>query len=633
MTNTRPVDPIADQVLGAAAVAGERVRLEVLSRVVDLPADDFLAAIDALVRTGVLVIAPDSGEAWFADEAARRDAEARLPLTDRIDLHRRTAEALEPDPTADPAEIARHWSGAVAATPDPLERARLQLRLTVASVRAGDLATAHATTQAVVTAARGSRAADLLAEAAVTLEPVGQSAWDGDIHQWCTEALASPGLSPRMRVHLLARQTQAAIYLARWREALAASSDALDQAETIGDVDLLAEALTARQLATSGPDDVDELVAAAQRMIELGTSTGLADIELRGRLWRVDALWYAGDLAAIGAEIGRIASCAGRVGGPHGQWHVQITRAALALARAEFEDAEVLLDDALAGFRRIGHPAAHGAEVAFRMLLGHHRGHTDELLGTAAWEFGTDIRWDLGARLLRAFVLVDAGRLEEAAALYQRCGRPGSWQGLRAFELPLYTFAARVAAAVGATDDVRDCQARLEPHRGRHVVGGAGATNFLGPVELNLGLCAASLGEWDTAIADLRKAGDLCRTIGAPGFAVESACLLAEALERSGDRSQAHAVARESLPLARALGMAPWAERLGQLATPDDPLSPREREVARLVADGLSNREIATALVISERTASNHVQHILGKLGFANRAQVAAWAARQHGSE
>jgi DNA-binding NarL/FixJ family response regulator len=63
------------------------------------------------------------------------------------------------------------------------------------------------------------------------------------------------------------------------------------------------------------------------------------------------------------------------------------------------------------------------------------------------------------------------------------------------------------------------------------------------------------------------------------------------------------------------------------LAAASDPLSPREREVARLVADGLSNREIAARLVISERTAQNHVQHILDKLGFANRAQVAAWAA------
>jgi DNA-binding NarL/FixJ family response regulator len=48
--------------------------------------------------------------------------------------------------------------------------------------------------------------------------------------------------------------------------------------------------------------------------------------------------------------------------------------------------------------------------------------------------------------------------------------------------------------------------------------------------------------------------------------------------------------------------------------------------VAGLIALGLSNREIARRLFISENTAATHVQHILGKLDFASRAQVAAWA-------
>jgi ATP/maltotriose-dependent transcriptional regulator MalT len=59
------------------------------------------------------------------------------------------------------------------------------------------------------------------------------------------------------------------------------------------------------------------------------------------------------------------------------------------------------------------------------------------------------------------------------------------------------------------------------------------------------------------------------------------------------------------------------------------PLSRREREVAALIARGLTNRQIAEELVISERTASTHVTNILGKLGFATRAQVAAWAGEQ----
>jgi DNA-binding CsgD family transcriptional regulator len=55
-------------------------------------------------------------------------------------------------------------------------------------------------------------------------------------------------------------------------------------------------------------------------------------------------------------------------------------------------------------------------------------------------------------------------------------------------------------------------------------------------------------------------------------------------------------------------------------------LTPREAEVARLIARGLTNRQIADALVISERTAGSHVYRLLGKLGFSTRAQVAAWA-------
>jgi non-specific serine/threonine protein kinase len=56
------------------------------------------------------------------------------------------------------------------------------------------------------------------------------------------------------------------------------------------------------------------------------------------------------------------------------------------------------------------------------------------------------------------------------------------------------------------------------------------------------------------------------------------------------------------------------------------PLSRREREVAALVARGLTNREIAAELVIAERTAGTHVSNLLGKLGAKTRSQIAAWA-------
>jgi predicted ATPase/DNA-binding CsgD family transcriptional regulator len=55
------------------------------------------------------------------------------------------------------------------------------------------------------------------------------------------------------------------------------------------------------------------------------------------------------------------------------------------------------------------------------------------------------------------------------------------------------------------------------------------------------------------------------------------------------------------------------------------PLTRRERQVADLIAQGLSNKDIAASLVVSQRTAESHAQHILTKLGFSSRAQVAAW--------
>jgi predicted ATPase/DNA-binding CsgD family transcriptional regulator/Tfp pilus assembly protein PilF len=62
------------------------------------------------------------------------------------------------------------------------------------------------------------------------------------------------------------------------------------------------------------------------------------------------------------------------------------------------------------------------------------------------------------------------------------------------------------------------------------------------------------------------------------------------------------------------------------------PLTPREHEIAMLIARGLSNREIADELVISPATAARHVANILAKLGFSSRTQVASWATRHDAS-
>ena len=63
---------------------------------------------------------------------------------------------------------------------------------------------------------------------------------------------------------------------------------------------------------------------------------------------------------------------------------------------------------------------------------------------------------------------------------------------------------------------------------------------------------------------------------------------------------------------------------------PEHVLTAREREVAVQIAHGQTNREISAVLMIAEKTAEAHVQHILDKLGFHSRSQIAAWAV-EHG--
>ena len=81
-----------------------------------------------------------------------------------------------------------------------------------------------------------------------------------------------------------------------------------------------------------------------------------------------------------------------------------------------------------------------------------------------------------------------------------------------------------------------------------------------------------------------------------------------------------------------AIALAPVEPAETQVSPSDtrpSPLTRREREVAGLIARGLTNRQIAEALFISERTADTHVEHILAKLGHASRTQVATWVVEQ----
>ncbi|MDL4774614.1 LuxR C-terminal-related transcriptional regulator [Actinomadura xylanilytica] len=162
-----------------------------------------------------------------------------------------------------------------------------------------------------------------------------------------------------------------------------------------------------------------------------------------------------------------------------------------------------------------------------------------------------------------------------------------------------------------------------------------------------LSACAMSRGDFDRAGLLVGAAGALWETLGAPiqlgprylaiREGVEKGCRQGLAPERY---EEVRARGRD-LPVERVIAL---ARGTGPVAGPDgadgadrdargdgaqSTLTRREAEVAGLVAEGLPNREIAERLGIAKRTADSHVEHILAKLGFASRIQIAVWAERR----
>lgn len=237
-------------------------------------------------------------------------------------------------------------------------------------------------------------------------------------------------------------------------------------------------------------------------------------------------------------------------------------------------------------------------------------------------------------RARSALALAGLGRTREATAEYRRLDPVAGWRLPAYLHLTAWTLRLRAAVALAMLSDVAPLVALLEPHRGLHAGGGL---SYDGPVDLAVGTGAAALGRLNGAAADLRVALDWSRTYDARPFTVEAAVELAGVLTQRagpGDAIEAKSLLDEAGEIVAELDMAPFVERVRRLRSAlglgrpaPSPLSVRKTQVAQLVARGLTNRQIAETLVLSERTTENHVQHILSKLGLANRTQIAGWVA------
>ena len=147
------------------------------------------------------------------------------------------------------------------------------------------------------------------------------------------------------------------------------------------------------------------------------------------------------------------------------------------------------------------------------------------------------------------------------------------------------------------------------------------------------GVVAAAEGDAQRALLALRRGLHLWQELEAPYEAAQTRVLLSMACRALGDGETADlelAAAREAFIWLRA---GPDIARVETLAgrTHRDAyaLTARELEVLRLLAAGKSNREIAGALIISERTVARHLQNIFAKLGVSSRTAASVFAVEQ----
>lgn len=638
------------RVVDALAVFGDPIPFRVLADVAEMDDERLLAALRTLVAQGV-VIEPTDDTFWFAHALVADAVQQQLLGRERRRLHERSYASLRESPSPDHAALARHALGAGQFDLIPAiarEGARRYLEhgasfqalrlagealgeapndpelLAVATDAAwrleyGDEALAyaqrwlqHAVTdldriealrfigrvhhESLAPEARDEAVAQLEALAATLPAGMARGRCAGALAQlhmlaernevtmeWAERALADARRNGDQWLEAQARVEQASSRVAGCTRDEIESSliEAHDLARRVGDAVLESRALNNLLAVVSPHSERGEW--ARYELREAAARSGLDRLGASSRaMWEADAAFAAGEMRVVRRSLAEALE-------HWGPGSVQYQRTMLAVAMLQVE--EGLLDAAL----------AHLA--------------SDNVCAD-----------EQGVTVLAVMAHSVAGRRAEVNALCERLlalSRPPDTAGavFSMIEVGLALLQAGVPI-----ERVRDGYFTwLDAHPAGEFV----RRHLAGPILLAEGEPAAAVAALTEVLANpdavlYRPTLGSLRTV------------LAQALLATGDRAGALAAVREALA-----DLATWPgwrreraeallRRLEGSARSDGELTTREREVAALIAEGLTNGQIAERLFISPKTAAVHVSNILTKLGLSSRVEIAAWAVR-HG--
>ncbi len=243
-----------------------------------------------------------------------------------------------------------------------------------------------------------------------------------------------------------------------------------------------------------------------------------------------------------------------------------------------------------------------------------------------------DRRGEALSCLLVGVARADSGDLTGALEAYQACGRLTEAVGER--HLRTYVLSLSGLSHLSVGDEAGAVAAEQESLR----IAVGLDDEFAATVALEA-LATLALGEQDgpRAVTLLAAADAARRRLGVPsGDVLDANRRHHDTLEAARATMGTREVRRSwerggELDLVAAAAYALGEDAQDDVPAVSSPLTPREDEVAALIGQGRSNREIAAVLHISHRTAQGHVENILRKLGFGSRTQVAAWVAQRPG--
>jgi DNA-binding CsgD family transcriptional regulator/tetratricopeptide (TPR) repeat protein len=663
-------------VLELAAVIGPEFDLAVLVRGTGRDEAALLGSIDLALRSGMVADVPERPLVFrFAHELVRRALYDRLPAPRRVELHLCAGEALEagsPQPSARTlADLAHHFTAAAplggaeravdynlraaeAATAalafdeaalalrtalrlgiaDERERAEVELALGVACYRAGRGSEALEAYRGVAAIARAAGNADLLARAAVGFE---NSCWrmaavDAGALELLTEAAAMQGEEDSgRRVMVLSGQARACAFLGDHDRSARLRDESIEVARRLGDRRALATVLMRAYWArgTTGLDEILEMLTESRDL-----AADLGDIELQAEAmeWRISALIALGDLESARQELAEVYEMASRVGQPFIIHVAQHYRSTIALSDGRLAEAEETAERSFEWGRLLtgrDPTATYGVQM---FGIRREQGRLAELapvvriLAASKDQGGA---WGPGL----AVVLAELGMHDEARRELERVRTKGLMELRTGLWLASLVYLADAVALVGDDALAAEVYTELLPSAGSIVTVGHGVACY-GSADRYLGVVAATAGEREIARGHLEVALEVDRAMGAWTWLAHSQYALGKLLVEAGgdDRARGRRLLQEAGSLAERIGMPTLLGRVraeggpAPRRPPPDGLSPRELQILRLVAQGLSNRDIGARLVVSEHTAANHVRSILRKTGCANRTEAAAYA-------